>query len=127
MTTQVKNLVGNNVKFKSPIRPYYDLSNYALSPNAKLVAFATHPDPKFQAWKTNLHFHLVSTTGKPKLELILGKGLGAVLSGKFSSDDKYLPWVQMTKNSNEYSKGLIILYNLKTKNIKVLNNNEWNA
>ncbi|KAI9292752.1 S9C family peptidase [Neoconidiobolus thromboides FSU 785] len=126
LTSEAKDLLINSPKLESPIRPDYDSSNYVLSPDGKLVAFVTRPDTRTQAWKTTLELYLVPTTGEPKLELISEKGLGAISSPKFSPDGKYLAWVQMTADNNESDKGLITLYDLKTRSRKVLNH-KWDA
>ena len=117
-----------NEPYESPMSPFYDIKEVNWSPDEKYVAYTCKKlKGKYYSLSTNSDIYIYNIETK-KTENISNFNYGYDKYPVFSSDGKYLVWMQMKTPGYESDKMNLVLYNLQTKETKILTNNfDYNA
>ncbi|KAJ2955499.1 hypothetical protein NQZ79_g8514 [Umbelopsis isabellina] len=97
-------------KLESPVLPFGDASDFALSPDGKQLAFVSKIIGAEAAWETSQHVYLVSTED-PQEPKVINDDIPAASSHPTFAADGTLAYFQMFEPKYEADRNRIVLYN----------------
>eukprot|EP00842_Homolaphlyctis_polyrhiza_P002010 jgi/Hompol1/280/HPOL_003618-RA len=104
----------------SPVGPFGDASNFAISPDGSTVAFASRLPDKKAAWSNNIDIFVVPTDGSAAPKPVSTGNLGADTNPVFSPSGNVLAWLQMRTPQYEADLNRIVLHDFASGKTKSL-------
>jgi dipeptidyl aminopeptidase/acylaminoacyl peptidase len=99
----------------SPDPPFSGMEQTSISPDGKLVAFATKNVGREAAWSTNSDVHLIEVDGARVVTNITAANTAWDGNPSFSPDGSQLAWLAMKRPKFESDRTRISVYDVKTK------------
>jgi dipeptidyl aminopeptidase/acylaminoacyl peptidase len=104
----------------TPEPPFLGMEQASISPDGKLVAFATKNVGREAAWSTNSDIHLVDVDGARVVTNITSANAAWDGTPSFSPDGSTLAWLAMKRPQFESDRTRISVYDVKTKQQRVI-------
>ncbi|ORX89115.1 S9C family peptidase [Basidiobolus meristosporus CBS 931.73] len=121
------NLVGEPVNvmakapLESPVDPFGDAGDYAISPDGKEIAFLSKRPGRDQAWETDINVYVVASDGSTNPKSLTDQNLGQTASPAYSPDGSTLAWLQMERPGFEADRLRVILFDRESQQSSYLN------